>query len=127
MADPNQRQQIAYAILKDPAYAIGMDGSASAAGLVIDALGDDGRKLLDDGRQVKQAAYDMQKSAWSKNEVPARDARLAESKQMSRTPGLGETAETSRLQQASTGAGPLGVAPATAAPSRGVGPGSLRP
>jgi hypothetical protein len=116
VADPAQRQQIAYEIMKDPAYAVGMDGAASAAGLVQAALGEDGRKLLDQGRQVKQAAYDVQKSAWSKSEVAGRDARLQQAKQLSATPGLGETAETARLQQASVGAAPLGVTPAAAAP-----------
>jgi hypothetical protein len=115
-ADPNQRQQIAYAILGNPAYAAGMDGAASAAGLVIAAVGEDGRKLLDDGRQVKQAAYEVQKGAWSKAEVAGRDARLQLAKQLSSTPGLGETAETARLQQASVGGAALGLTPAVAAP-----------
>lgn len=115
-ADANQRQQVAYAILKDPAYAVGIDGSASAAGLVESALGDDGRKLVELGRQVKQAAYDVQKAAWSKADIPGRDARLQQAKQLSATPGLGETDETARLQQASGGGGPLGLTPASAAP-----------
>lgn len=114
--DATQRQEIAYAILKDPAYAAGVGGAASAAGLIENALGEDGRKLLDDGRQVKQAAYDVQKSAWSKSEVAGRDARLSLAKQLSATPGLGETAETARLQEASVGATPLGLAPSSAAP-----------
>jgi hypothetical protein len=115
-ADPKQRQEIAYGILKDPAYAVGMDGASSAAGLVIAALGQDGRKLLDQGRLVKKAAYDVQKAAWSKGEVAGRDARLSLAKQLSSTPALGETAETARLQQASVGAAPLGLTPAAAAP-----------
>ncbi|HKR90175.1 MAG TPA: hypothetical protein VJS38_18560, partial [Phenylobacterium sp.] len=100
-ADAAQRQKIAFEIMKDPAYAAGFTGSASAAGLVMNALGADGRKLLDQGRQVKQAAYDVQRSAWSKQEVAGRDARLSQAKQLSTQPGLGETAETARLQQAS--------------------------
>lgn len=116
VADAAQRQQIADGILKDPAYVLGIDGAASAAGLVESALGQDGRKLLDDGRQVKQAAYDVQKSAWSKSEVAGRDARLSLAKQLSSTPGLGETDETARLEQASVGQGALGVAPLSAAP-----------
>jgi hypothetical protein len=115
VGDAAQRQQVAYAILGNPAYVTSMDGAASAAGLVVAAIGEDGRKLLDEGRQVKQAAYDVQKSAWSKGDVQGRDARLAQAKQLSSTPGLGETAETARLQQASVGAGPLGLTPASAA------------
>jgi hypothetical protein len=116
VTDAAQRQQVAYAILKEPAYAASMEGAASAAGLVESALSEDGRKLLDDGRQVKQAAYDVQKSSWSKSEVPGRDARLSLAKQLSSTPGLGETDETTRLQQASVGQTQLGLAPANAAP-----------
>jgi hypothetical protein len=114
--DPAQRQKIATEIMKDPAYAVGITGSASAAGLVIDSLGADGRKLLDDGRAVKKSAYDVQHSAWSKEEVVGRDARLALAKQLATQPGLGETAETARLQQASVGAAPLGLTAASVAP-----------
>lgn len=115
-ADATQRQKIAYEIMKDPAYAVGITGSASAAGLVIAALGHDGGKLLDQGRLVKQAAYKVQTAAWSKSEVAGRDARLLQAKQLSTQPGLGETAETARLQQASVGAAPLGLTGAAVAP-----------
>ena len=115
-ADATQRQKIAYEIMKDPAYAVGITGSASAAGLVITALGNDGRKVLDQGRQVKQAAYAVQKSAWSKEEVAGRDARLLQAKQLSTAPGLGETEQTARLQQASVGAAPLGLTGGAVAP-----------
>jgi len=41
-ADPTQRRQVAYEVMKDPAYALGFNGAAAAAGLVIAALGEDG-------------------------------------------------------------------------------------
>jgi hypothetical protein len=116
VGDATQRQTIAYEILKDPAYAVGISGSASAAGLVIAAIGADGRKLLDQGRSVKQAAYEVQHSAWSKGEVAGRDARLQQAKQLSTTPGLGEIEETARLQQASILAQPLTLTGNAAAP-----------
>jgi len=115
-ADPTQRRQVAYEVMKDPAYALGFNGAAAAAGLVIAALGEDGRKLLDQGRAVKQAAYDVQHSAWSKAEVPGRSARLLLAKQLSAQPTFGETAETLRLQQASVGAGLLGLTGGAAPP-----------
>ncbi len=114
--DPEQRRTVAYEIMKDPAYAVGFNGSASAAGLVIAALGADGQKLVDLGRSVKQAAYDMQRQAWSKGEVPGRDGRLATAKALSSTPGLGEVNETARLQMAVTGAAPMGLSAQTAGP-----------
>jgi hypothetical protein len=107
--DPAQRQQIAYEIMKNPDYVAGIDGAASAAGLVIGALAEDGRKLVAEGREVKQAAYDVQKSSWSKSDVAGRDARLSLAKQLSATPTLAEVAETMQLQQASVGAGNLGL------------------
>src|SRR5262249_3413605 len=83
--------------------------SAGAAGLVMRALGDDGRKLIEAGVSVRQAAYDVQHQAWSKGDVSGRDARLAMAKQLSSTPGLGEGAETSRLQRPGPGGGPFGL------------------
>jgi hypothetical protein len=117
--DPTQRRQIAYEILKDPAYAVGINGSAGAAGLVIAALGGDAQRLYDNGKSVKQAAYDIQKQPWSKGEVPARDARLAQAKSISTAAMAGDVAETARLQQASSGAGlaaEFSTPPSAAAP-----------
>lgn len=105
--DPVQRRQIAYEILKDPAYAVGLPGSAGAAGLVIASLGGDGQRLYDTGKSVKQAAYDIQRQPWSKADVMGREARLANAKSLSASAMLGDVAETARLQQASTGAAPL--------------------
>ncbi|MFL5298566.1 MAG: hypothetical protein ACJ798_19480 [Phenylobacterium sp.] len=115
-ADPEQRRQVAYEVMKDPAYAVGFAGSAKAAGLVTAALSDDGRKLLDVGKSVKQAAYDVQHQAWSKGDVPGREGRLALTKELSSTPGLGEVSETARLQSAVTGAAQMGLSAPEAAP-----------
>jgi hypothetical protein len=116
VGDADRRRTVAYEIMKDPAYAVGFDGSASAAGLVMGALGGDGRKLLETGRSVKQAAYDVQHQAWSKTEVQARDSRLALAKSLSATPGLGEVGETSRLQLAVTGSAQMGLSAESASP-----------
>ena len=112
--DPVQRRQIAYEILKDPAYAVGIQGSASAAGLVIGALGSDAQRLYDNGKNVKQAAYEIQKQPWSKVDVPGRDARLAQAKSVSAAAMTGSVDETARLQQASSGGASLGAPAATA-------------
>jgi hypothetical protein len=116
VGDPEQRRTIAYEIMKDPAYVVAIAGSGSAAGLVMNALGDDGRKLLAQGKLVKQAAYDVQHSAWSKAEIAGRDARLSQAKQLSATALNGEVAETARLQQASVGGAPLGLTAMSANP-----------
>ncbi len=116
VGDPDQRRTVAYEVMKDPAYAVGFSGSASAAGLVMNALGDDGHKLLETGRSVKQAAYDVQHQAWSKSEVPGRDGRLALAKALSSTSTLGEVAETARLQLAVTGSAQMGLSAESASP-----------
>ena len=116
VGDPEQRRTVAYEIMKDPAYAVGFAGSASAAGMVIAALGDDGKKVLDQGRSIHQAAYDVQHQAWSKSDVPGRDSRLALAKQLSSEPGLGEVAETARLQTAVAGSGQMSLTPQSAQP-----------
>ncbi len=116
VADPDQRRQVAYEIMKDPAYAVGFAGSAKAAGLVMTALMGDGQKLIDLGKSVKQAAYDVQHQPWSKTEVAGRDARLSLAKELSNTPGLGEVAETTRLQSAVAGGGQMALSGQETAP-----------
>jgi hypothetical protein len=116
--NPVQRRQVAYEILKDPAYAIGLQGSAGAAGLVIAALGGEAQRLYDGGKAVKQSAYEIQKQPWSKAEAPApsRDARLANAKTVSSAVMRGDVSQTARLQQASSGAATLGLTAQAAAP-----------
>jgi hypothetical protein len=80
------------------------------------ALGGDGRKLLVLGHSVHQAAYDVQHQPWSKAEVPSRQERMELAKSLSAQPGLGEVAETSRLQMAVSGAGQLGLSAESASP-----------
>ena len=114
--NPASRREVAYELMKDPAYAVGLPNSAGAAGLVMAAIGGDGQRLYDGGKAVKQSAYDIQKAAWSKGEVPARDLRLTRAKTLSASTMMGDTAETTRLQQASIGATPLGFSAQPAAP-----------
>jgi hypothetical protein len=113
--DRTQRQQMAFELLKDPAYALGLPGAAGAAGLAIAALGGDGQRLYDEGKVVKQSAYDIQKQPWSKEAVADRSQRLAGAKGLASAAMLGDAGETARLQQAST-AGGLGLTGEAAAP-----------
>lgn len=99
--EPSQRREVIDALLKNPAYVVGLSGSASAASLVIANLGTDAQRLYDAGKAVKQSAYDLQKQPWSKADVNGRDLRLAAAKAVSVTGMTGEVAETARLQQMS--------------------------
>ncbi|HEV2531188.1 hypothetical protein [Phenylobacterium sp.] len=116
VADADQRRTIAYEIMKDPAYALGINGAAGAAGLVTAALGDDGKKLLDEGKAVKQAAYDVQHQAWSKSDVVGREGRLAMAKQLSATPISADTDLTAKLQSAVNGSAPLTLSASPTSP-----------
>lgn len=114
--DAASRREVAYQLIKDPAYAVGLPGSASAAGLVIAAIGGEAQRLYDEGKAVKQSAYDIQKAAWSKGEIAEREGRLIRAKSLSAAAMSGDVAETSRLSQASVGAAALGVSGTPAAP-----------
>ncbi|MDB5456711.1 MAG: hypothetical protein JWP92_2296, partial [Caulobacter sp.] len=112
--DPVQRQQVIAQLAADPAYAVGFKGSDTAAGLIIDGLSADGLQVYTTGKAVKQAAYDVQHSAWSKASVPDRDVRLATAKSLSAVPALADSADVARLQLASSGAQPLTLTPRAA-------------
>ena len=99
--DPGQRREVVAELLKNPAYAQGLNGSDGAAGLIIANLGTDAQRLYDVGKAVKQSAYDIQKAEWSKASVVDREGRLAAAKAVSQAAMLGEVAESGRLQQAS--------------------------
>ncbi len=98
--DPTQRMQVGSAILLNPAYASQMPGAASAAAMVTGTLSADGSRLMLVGKSVKQSAYDMQKSAWSKLAIPDRDGRLARAKALS-SAGMSTTPEEIEMLRAS--------------------------
>ena len=103
VTDPNERREIAYEIIRNPAYVLKFAGAREAGGMVRHALGDAGRRILLLGRNVRQSAYDVQHQAWSKADVPGRDTRLALAKDLSSKGNLGEVEETARLQSAVSG------------------------
>ena len=107
--DPEQRRQIAYEVIKDPRYVIGIPGAASAAALVMSTLGGEGQRLYDEGKAVKQGAYDLQRQPWSKGDVADPVGRLALVKAMSAAEMVADLAETNLLQQAVIGAAPLSL------------------
>ena len=115
-ADPGQRRAIAAQLRADPAYAGVFKGADSAAGLVMAALGNEGLSLFNAGKAVKQSAYDVQHSAWSKADIPGRPARLEDAKMLSRTPLMPEEAETGRLVRAANAGGPMGLTASSVPP-----------
>lgn len=81
--DANQRQQLAARLVADPAYAAAFPGAAQAAGLIVATLGTEAAHVLTTGAHVKQAAYDVQHSKWSKSRVIDPAARLTRAKTLS--------------------------------------------
>lgn len=78
-----QRVQLAESLAANPYNVLGIRGSGEAASRVALVLAEDGQRLYDAGKAVKQSAYDVQKQAWSKVEVANRTARLANAKSLS--------------------------------------------
>jgi hypothetical protein len=106
VGDPAQRRQVVLELYKDPAYAVGLKGSESAAGRIVAQISDAGTQVYTTGKAVKQSAYDVQHQAWSKADVPNRDGRLAQAKANSAAPMLPSMERVSLLQSAVSGASP---------------------
>jgi len=107
--DPDGRTQMARAILNDPNYATAITGADSAAGLVEAALINIAQPVVDKGAGVKQAAYDIQHQAWSKEFVENRDVRLQAAKISSPDAMNASSEDVQRMGDAATGAAPIAI------------------
>jgi hypothetical protein len=105
-ADPEMRAQVAANLARDPAYVVGIPNSAGAAGLVIAALNTHGVRVRTAGEQVKQAAYSVQRQAWSKAPVPNPAARLANVKALSTSLAPADMTAIERLRAMALGQQP---------------------
>jgi hypothetical protein len=115
--DPARRSEIAARIMADPAYAGTFKGADSAAGLVVAAFSDQGKKLLATGARIRQSAYDVQHQSWSKADVPDRPGRLALAKTLSNETQNAIEVDTLRLSENAKGTQAMGLAaPPVSAP-----------
>ncbi len=89
-----QRQQLADSLAANPYNVLAIRGSGEAASRVALVLAEDGQRLYDAGKAVKQSAYDVQRQAWSKAEVANRTGRLATAKSLSAVQFDSDLAET---------------------------------
>jgi hypothetical protein len=101
--DPTQRQQIASRLAQDPRYASAFPGSANAAGLIIATMGVESGRITDVAARIKQSAYSVQHSAWSKTKVINPAGRLAQTKALSAAIMNGETGDMDQLKLAVNG------------------------
>jgi hypothetical protein len=114
--DADRRAQVASQLMSDPSYAASFKGADSAAGLVIAAFSEQGRKLLAVGGKIHQAAYDVQHQSWSRADVNDRPGRLALAKALSAEQQQAIDVDALRLTQNATGAQPMGLSAPAAPP-----------
>lgn len=81
--DARDRDALSAQLLADPRAALEIEGAGEAAATVGGVLAHMGAELVKSGHGVKQAAYDVQRQAWSKEAAPDPQARLAEAKRIS--------------------------------------------
>jgi hypothetical protein len=96
---PQQRKALADRIVQDPAYAAAFAGAPSAAGLIVATLASQNGKITTVGAAVKQSAYSVQHSAWSKSKVIDPVGRLAKAKAESAALMSAEPDDVAELQK----------------------------
>ena len=95
--DPGRTEQMAGELIANPAIVTTFPGSDAAIARAALALRRQGNRLMEAGSKVKQAAYDVQHSAWSKNDVAEPEVRLAKAKTLSSTRVSLDRDETDKL------------------------------
>ena len=101
-ADPRDRADLIHKLVDSPESVMGLPGAEAAAARAQAALLRQIEPLIADGRRVKQAAYDIQRSAWSKARIVDGPARLAKVKALSSQTFQPGDADAQRLFQAVT-------------------------
>lgn len=110
-----QRAELVQRLLSDPGYAVAFNGSASAAGLVVSALNQQGSTLLATGNRVKQQAYDIQRQRWSLADIPQRPERLQAARDAAQ-PLTADVTQAGVLRSAAYGQAPMAMTAPAAGP-----------
>lgn len=98
--DPGLRREMVDRLTQYPEAVFDIPGADRAAARVSTIIGNQGRKVIEAGAAVKQSAYDVQHSAWSKGAITDRPQRLTLVKTMSATPFVMKPEDTSKLAAA---------------------------
>ena len=101
--DPGQRRDIAGRLAQDPRYASVFPGAANAAGLIVATMGVESGRITDVAARIKQSAYSVQHSAWSKTKVINPAGRLVQTKALSAAIMNGEAGDADQLKTAMNG------------------------
>ena len=104
--DARDRADLIHRLADEPQSVMGLPGADAAAGRAQAALLAQIEPLIADGRRVKQAAYDVQHSAWSKGPIADPAGRLTRVKAISARAFEPADADAERLFQAVTRAEP---------------------
>jgi hypothetical protein len=119
-ADDRDRADLIHRLADEPDSVMGLPGADAAAGRAQAALLAQIEPLVADGRRVKQAAYDVQHSAWSKGPISDPKGRLTRVKAISAQPFQPRDADAERLFQAVTRSEPSGAGAPTPLVVRGL-------
>jgi hypothetical protein len=107
-AHDGSRRELVDALLSDPAAASRLPGAAEAASLAGEAIAREGRRVVADGKALKQAAYDVQLQPWSKARPADQAARLAAAKTLSMRLGAAQQGDVAKLIQRISSVQPTG-------------------
>jgi len=84
--DPAGREALIQSLMSQPDVALKLPGARDAGVLIVSVEGRMGAGLLTSGASVKQAAYDLQGQAWSKDAIAEPEGLIAGVKRRSATP-----------------------------------------
>lgn len=95
--DPRDRRALIEALVADPTYAARLPGAEEASSLASSAILREGKPVVENGRALKQASYDVQHQGWSIAKVLDQQSRLAEAKAASQVRAAPHEGDMARL------------------------------
>ncbi len=111
------RRALIEALMADPNYAVRLPGAGEASALASGAILREARPVVETGRALKQASYDVQHQGWSIAKATDQPGRLAEAKAASQARIAAHEGDMARLlTQVSTMGSDAGRGPATSSP-----------
>jgi hypothetical protein len=113
---PENRAEMVRDIELNPVYLYQFKGSDVAAGYVKSALGSAALSLLATGKTIHQAAYDVQRQAWSMATIADRPGRLSAVEAASASGVAPDPDETTVVRRAATEVEPLAITGAPLSP-----------
>ena len=91
------RRALIEALVTDPDVAARLPGAADASAMASSAILREARPVVDNGRAIKQAAYDVQHQGWSIAKAPDQPGRLAQAKAASAERLAAQEGDVARL------------------------------